>query len=75
MLRLGAVCSAVEVNTRVSGAVINVFFFFSFSVTLTSALLIQPMETSALGAWKEKSDFFFLPLHVTDGGKAFVMLI
>lgn len=68
------VCSAVEVNTRVSGAVINVFFF-SFSVTLTSALLIQPMETSALGSWKEKSDFFFLPLHVTDGGKAFVMLI
>lgn len=51
-------CSAVEVNTRVSRAVINVFSF-SFSVTLTLALLIQPMETSALGAWKEKSDFFF----------------
>ncbi len=48
-------------------------FHLSSSATLPSALLTEPMETSALGAWKQKSDFF--PLCVTDGGKAFVMLI
>lgn len=52
-------------------------FRLSSPATLPSALLTEPMETSALGAWKQKSDFFFFffPLRVTDGGKAFVMLI
>lgn len=34
-------------------------FRLSSPATLPSALLTEPMETSALGAWKQKSDFFF----------------
>lgn len=50
-------------------------FPLSFPATVPSALPAEPMETSAVGAWKQKSDFFLLPQCVTDGGKAFVMLI